>query len=224
MPELRTAESGSDFYFIERDTPEEIAATLVRLVQDRIPKGHHLDPICDIQVLCPMNRGSIGVRELNTVLQTALNPVRHGEHAVERFGWRFQVRDKIIQTENNYKKEVFNGDIGIVEKIDLVEQELSIRFDERLVTYDFGELDEVSLAYAVTIHKSQGSEFPAVVVPVAMQHYMLLQRNLIYTGITRAKRLLVVVGQKKALGLAVRNDQARRRYSGLLASLKETSR
>jgi exodeoxyribonuclease V alpha subunit len=170
-----------------------------------------------------MNRGSIGVRELNTVLQGALNPVRPGEPAVERFGWRFQVRDKVIQTENDYKKEVFNGDIGAIEKIDPVEQELSIRFDDRLVTYDFGELDEVSLAYAVTIHKSQGSEFPAVVMPVAMQHYMLLQRNLIYTGITRAKQLLVVVGQKKALGIAVRNDQSRKRYSGLLGSLKESS-
>jgi exodeoxyribonuclease V alpha subunit len=224
MPELRTAEAGSDFHFVERETPEEIAATLVRLVQDRIPKGYRLDSIRDIQVLCPMNRGSIGVRELNTVLQSALNPVRLGEPAAERFGWRFQVRDKVIQTENDYKKEVFNGDIGTIEKIDPVEQELSIRFDDRLVTYDFGELDEVSLAYAVTIHKSQGSEFPAVVIPVAMQHYMLLQRNLIYTGITRAKRLLVVVGQKKALGLAIRNDQSRKRYSGLLSSLKETSR
>jgi exodeoxyribonuclease V alpha subunit len=222
MPELRTAESGSDFHFVERDTPEDISATLVRLVQDRIPKGHRLDPIRDIQVLCPMNRGSIGVRELNIVLQGALNPVRPGEAAVERFGWRFQVRDKVIQTENDYKKEVFNGDIGAIEKIDPVEQELSIRFDDRLVKYDFGELDEISLAYAVTIHKSQGSEFPAVVMPVAMQHYMLLQRNLIYTGITRAKQLLVVVGQKKALGLAVRNDQSRKRYSGLLQSLKES--
>src|ERR1039458_8821529 len=224
MPELRSAESGSDFYFIERDTPEEIAATLVRLVQDRIPKGHSLDPIRDIQVLCPMNRGSIGVRELNTVLQGALNPVRLGEPTAERFGWRFQVRDKVIQTENTDQKEEFNVDISKNEKIDPGEQELSIRFDDRLVTYDYGELDEVSLAYAVTIHKSQGSEFPAVVIPMAMQHYMLLQRNLIYTGITRAKRLLVVVGQKKALGLAIRNDQARKRYSGLLSSLKETSR
>jgi exodeoxyribonuclease V alpha subunit len=222
MPELRTAEAGSDFHFVERETPEEISATLVRLVQDRIPKGHHLDPIRDIQVLCPMNCGSIGVRELNTVLQGALNPARPGEPAVERFGWRFQVRDKVIQTENDYKKEVFNGDIGTIEKIDPVEQELSIRFDDRLVVYDFGELDEVSLAYAVTIHKAQGSEFPAVVIPVAMQHYMLLQRNLIYTGITRAKRLLVVVGQKKALGLAVRNDQSHKRYSGLLSSLKDS--
>lgn len=224
MPELRTAEAEADFHFVERDTPEEIAATLVRLVQDRIPKGHQLDPIRDIQVLCPMNRGSIGVRELNTVLQRALNPVRPGEASADRFGWRFQVRDKVIQTENDYKKEVFNGDIGIIEKIDPVEHELSIRFDERLVSYDFGELDEVSLAYAITIHKSQGSEFPAVVIPVAMQHYMLLQRNLLYTGITRAKQLLVVVGQKKALGLAVRNDQSHKRYSGLLSSLKDAGK
>jgi len=219
MPELRTAEPGSDFYFVERDTPEEIAAAMVKLIQNRIPNTFKLDPIRDVQVLCPMNRGSIGVRELNTALQGALNPVRPGEPAAERFGWRFQLRDKVIQTENNYKKEVFNGDIGTIEKIDPVEQELSIRFDDRLVQYEFGELDEVSLAYAVTIHKSQGSEFPAVVIPVAMQHYMLLQRNLIYTGITRARRLLIVVGQRKALGLAVRNEQSRRRYSGLLNSL-----
>ncbi len=224
MPELRTAESGSDFHFVERDTPEDIAATLVRLVQDRIPKGQELDPIRDIQVLCPMNRGSIGVRELNTVLQRALNPPRPAEPAAERFGWRFQVRDKVIQTENNYKKEVFNGDIGAIEKIDPVDQEVFIRYDDRLVTYDYGELDEVSLAYAITIHKAQGSEFPAVVIPVAMQHFMLLERNLIYTGITRARKFLVVVGQKKALGLAVRNDQSRKRYSGLLSSLKETAR
>lgn len=224
MPELRSAESGSDFYFVERETPEEIAATLVKLTQNRIPNHLNLNPIRDIQVLCPMNRGSIGVRELNTALQGALNPVRPGEAAAERFGWRFQVRDKVIQTENNYKKEVFNGDIGIIEKIDPVEQELSIRFDDRLVPYEFGELDEVSLAYAVTIHKAQGSEFPAVVIPVAMQHFMLLQRNLIYTGITRAKRLLVVIGQRKALRIAVRNDQSRKRYSGLLSSLNPISR
>ena len=224
MPELRSAESGSDFYFVERETPEEIAATLVKMVQNRIPNHLNLNPIRDIQILCPMNRGSIGVRELNTALQGALNPVRPGEAAAERFGWRFQVRDKVIQTENNYKKEVFNGDIGVIEKIDPVEQELSIRFDDRLVQYEFGELDEVSLAYAVTIHKAQGSEFPAVVIPVAMQHFMLLQRNLIYTGITRAKRLLVVIGQRKALGIAVRNDQSRKRYSGLLSSLNPLSR
>src|SRR5262249_40354246 len=128
--------------------------------------------------------------------------------------------DKVIQTENDYDKDAFNGDVGIVERVDPVEQQVAIRFDDRIVKYDFGELDEVSLAYAVTIHKSQGSEFPAVVIPLATQHYMLLERNLIYTGITRGKNLVVLVGQKKALGIAVRNDRPQRRYSGLLASLR----
>ena len=187
MPDVRGADTSSDFHFIERDEPEKIAATLVTLVQERIPKRFRLDPIRDVQVLCPMNRGSLGVRELNTALQRVLNPVRPGESAVERFGWRFQIRDKVIQTENDYDKEVFNGDIGIIERIDPVEHEVTIRFDERLVKYDYGELDEVALAYAITIHKSQGSEFRAVVIPLATQHYMLLQRNLIYTGITRGK-------------------------------------
>jgi exodeoxyribonuclease V alpha subunit len=220
MPELRGTDPTSDFHFVERDDPEGIAETLVKVVQNRIPERFHLDPIRDVQILCPMNRGSLGVRELNLSLQKVLNPPRSGEAAVERFGWRFQRGDKVIQTENNYDKDVFNGDIGIVEKVDAVEQEVTIRFDDRPLKYDFGELDEVSLAYAISIHKSQGSEFPAVVIPLAMQHFMLLQRNLIYTGITRGKRLLVLVGQKKALGIAVRNDKTQRRYSGLLASLK----
>ena len=216
MPDFHSPQPGSDFHFVERDTPEEIAATLVRLIQDRIPKRQGIDPIRDIQVLCPMNRGSIGVRELNSALQQALNPRGEAEPAVERFGWRFHIRDKVIQTENNYSKEVFNGDIGTIENIDPLEHEVFVRYDDRVVTYDFGELDEVSLAYAITIHKSQGSEFPAVVIPIAMQQYMLLERNLIYTGITRARKFLVVVGQKKALGMAVRNDLSRKRYSGLL--------
>jgi exodeoxyribonuclease V alpha subunit len=189
-------------------------------MRERIPERFRLGPISDVQVLCPMNRGSLGVRELNTALQQVLNPIRSGESSVERFGWRFQMRDKVIQTENDYEKDVFNGDVGIVERVDMVEQQVAIRFDDRIVKYDFGELDEVSLAYAVTIHKSQGSEFPAVVIPLATQHYMLLQRNLIYTGITRGKKLVVLVGQKKALAIAVRNDRPQRRYSGLLASLR----
>jgi exodeoxyribonuclease V alpha subunit len=219
MPDIRRADPSSDFHFIERDDPEKIAAMLVKLVQNKITERFGLDAIRDVQVLCPMNRGSLGVRELNTVLQGVLNPVRTGEASVERFGWRFQIRDKVIQTENDYDKEVFNGDIGIVERIDPVEHKVTIRFDGRMVNYDFGELDEIALAYAITIHKSQGSEFPAVVIPLATQHYMLLQRNLIYTGITRGKRLLVLIGQKKALGIAVRNDRPQRRYSGLFASL-----
>jgi exodeoxyribonuclease V alpha subunit len=220
MPDTHATERNSDFYFAERDEPENIVATLVKLVKERIPQRFGFDPIRDVQVLCPMNRGSLGVRELNTALQQALNPSRAGELVVERFGWRFQMRDRVIQTENDYDKDVFNGDIGTIERIDAVEHEVTICFDERRVKYDFGELDEVSLAYAVTIHKSQGSEFPAVVIPLATQHYMLLQRNLIYTGITRGKKLVMLIGQKKALGIAVHNDRPQRRYSGLLASLK----
>ena len=193
-------------------------------MQERIPERFHLDPLRDVQVLCPINRGSLGVRELNTALQRALNPLRAGQPSVERFGWRFQMGDKIIQTENDYDKEVFNGDIGTVERIDAIEHQVVVRFDDRMVKYDFGELDEVAPAYTVTIHKSQGSEFPAVVIPLATQHYMLLQRNLIYTGITRGKKLVVLIGQKKALGIAVHNDRPQRRYSGLLASLKGDGR
>jgi exodeoxyribonuclease V alpha subunit len=173
MPDLRRADSSSDFHFIERDDPEKIAATLTKLVQKRIPERFGLDTIRDIQVLCPMNRGSLGVRELNTALQAVLNPARTGESSVERFGWRFQMGDKVIQTENDYDKEVFNGDIGIVERIDSVEHEVTIRFDGRLVKYDFGE------PYAITIHKSQGSEFPAVVIPLATQHYTTVRKGAI---------------------------------------------
>jgi exodeoxyribonuclease V alpha subunit len=139
---------------------------------------------------------------------------------VEKFGWEFRLRDKVIQTANNYDKEVFNGDIGQIAAIDAAEREMLVRFDGREVVYDFGELDEISLAYAITIHKSQGSEFPVVLLPLAMQHYLLLQRNLVYTGITRGKKLVVLIGEKKALGTAVRNIRTSARYSGLLARLK----
>jgi exodeoxyribonuclease V alpha subunit len=219
LPELTPAGEDSDFHFVERDDPEQIVSTLIHVIQHRIPIRFGFDPIRDVQVLCPMNRGSLGVRELNLSLQRALNPARNPEEAVEKYGWRFQLRDKVIQTENNYEKEVFNGDIGVIEIIDSVEQEVSIRFDQRLVKYDFGELDAVSLAYAVTIHKAQGSEFPAVVIPLATQQYMLLQRNLIYTGVTRGKNLVVLIGQRKALRIAVSNNRTQRRYSGLLEAL-----
>ena len=170
-----------------------------------------------------MNRGSLGVRELNLRLQAELNPPRPGEPVVERFGWQFRVRDKVIQTENDYEKAVFNGDIGFITGIDPLELELSVDFDGRQVAYAFGELDEVSLAYAITIHKSQGSEFPAVVIPVATQHFMLLQRNLIYTGVTRARKLVVLIGQTKALAMAVRNSKTEQRFSGLLARLRDST-
>ena len=166
-----------------------------------------------------MNRGSLGVRELNVRLQNELNPARPDEPVVEKFGWQFRPRDKVIQTENDYDKDVFNGDIGQIVKIDLVERDVTVRFDQREVVYDFGELDELSLSYAITIHKSQGSEFPAVVIPLATQQYLLLQRNLVYTGITRGKKLVVLIGQRKALAMAVRNNRTENRFSGLLARL-----
>ncbi|MFB3904354.1 MAG: ATP-dependent RecD-like DNA helicase [Acidobacteriota bacterium] len=214
------ADRTADFLFLDRQEPEAILATLSELVQKRIPSHLGLDPVRDVQLLCPMNRGLLGVRELNARLQALLNPRRPGEVTVDRFGFRFGKRDKVIQLENNYDKDVFNGDIGFVERIDPVQHELTINFEGRPVTYDFDEVDQLALAYAITIHKSQGSEFPAVVIPMAMEQYILLQRNLIYTGITRGRRLVVVVGQKKALGLAVRNSRVTRRYSGLLQRLK----
>ena len=223
MPEFGDQVQESDFYFVEREEPERIQSTLITLTRDRIPAKWRFDPIGDIQVLCPMNRGSLGAREMNLQLQNALNPQRQDEPRVERFGWQFRVRDKVIQTENNYEKEVFNGDIGRIKAINLDEREVTIQFDNREVIYDFGELDEVSLAYAISIHKAQGSEFPVVIVPVAMQHYMLLQRNLIYTAITRGRKMVVLVGQKKALGLAVRNNRTSERFSGLLDRLRRSA-
>ena len=219
MPEFSPKGSESDFFFIDRDDPGQIAATLVEMVKTRIPAKFGLDPIRDVQVLCPMNRGSLGIRELNVRLQHELNPARANEPMVEKFGWQFRPRDKVIQTENDYDKEVFNGDIGQIMKIDPVEREVTIRFDQREVVYDYDELDEISLAYAITIHKSQGSEFPAIVTPLAMQQFMLLQRNLVYTGITRGKKLVVLIGQRKALGMAVKNNRTENRFSGLLARL-----
>jgi exodeoxyribonuclease V alpha subunit len=220
LPEAPDREAESDFYFIERDSPERIAEVILEMVKSRVPKKFKLDPIRDIQVLSPMNRGSLGIREFNLRLQNELNPVQAAEPTVEKFGWQFRLRDKVMQTENNYDKEVFNGDIGQVTSIDPAERELKVRFDSREVTYEFGELDELALAYAITIHKSQGSEFPAVVIPLATQHYLLLQRNLVYTGVTRGRQLVVVVGQAKALALAVRNDRTERRFSGLLPRLR----
>ncbi len=218
MPEL--VENDSDFYFIERQEPDRIADTLVEMVKRRIPRKFKLDPIRDIQVLSPMNRGSLGIRELNVRLQSELNPARPEEPFVEKFGWQFRVRDKVIQTENDYDKDVFNGDIGQVVRVDPIEREVTVEFDQRQVVYDFGELDELSLAYAITIHKSQGSEFPAVVIPLATQHYLLLQRNLVYTGVTRGRQLVVLAGQRKALALAIRNNRTQQRFTGLLARLK----
>jgi exodeoxyribonuclease V alpha subunit len=197
FPSLPDKGEASDFYLVAAEEPEVIAQTVVDLVQTRLPRKFNVDPVRDIQVLCPMNRGITGARGINQALQEALNPP--GEHSVDKFGNRFSVGDKVMQIENNYDRDVFNGDIGFVTGIDRDEEELAVTFDGRVVTYPFNELDELVLCYATTIHKSQGSEYPVVVIPISTQHYMMLKRNLIYTGITRGKRLVVLVGQKKAL-------------------------
>jgi exodeoxyribonuclease V alpha subunit len=220
MIEFAGAGEESDFYFIERETPETILATIKELAKRRIPRKFKLDPVQGIQVLSPMNRGSLGVREMNVALQNELNPLRAGSEFIEKFGWQFRMGDKVIQLENDYDKEVFNGDIGMVSGIDAVEKELRVQFEGREVLYDFGELDELALAYAITVHKSQGSEFPAVVIPIATQQYLMLQRKLIYTALTRGKKLVVIVGQKKALAMAIRNNETAQRHGGLLARLR----
>jgi len=212
MPEL-TAPEGSDFFFVDAIEPEDAARKLLAVVSSRVPARFGLDPVRDVQVLCPMNRGSLGARTLNIELQRVLNPP--GPERVERFGWTFCPGDKVMQVANDYERDVFNGDLGIITGIDTEEGALTVSFEGRAVEYGFGELDELVLAYATTIHKAQGSEYPVVVIPLATQHYAMLARNLLYTGVTRGKRLVVIVGQRKALAMAVRNGGARRRWSKL---------
>jgi exodeoxyribonuclease V alpha subunit len=218
IPDLGKPEGDSDFYFVQADDPETAVPLIIELVKTRIPHRFGLDPIRDIQVLCPMNRGGVGARSLNIELQAALNPA--GERKVERFGWTFAPGDKVMQIENDYDKEVYNGDIGYIDDVDPEAGELTASFDGRAVTYGFGELDTLVPAYAATIHKSQGSEYPAVVIPVMTQHYTMLQRNLLYTGVTRGKKLVVLVGQKKAVAIAVRSISGRRRWSKLAEWLR----
>ena len=216
MPEWVTSKDAkTDFYFVQADEPEDALAKIIEVVQHRIPKRFGLDPVKDVQVLCPMNRGGVGARSLNVELQRVLNPGDHGQPAVERFGSTYRVGDKVMQIVNDYDKDVFNGDIGFVTALDLDANEITMYFDGRPVVYQFGELDEVMLAYSVTIHKSQGSEYPAVVIPVMTQHYNMLERNLLYTGVTRGKSLVVIVGQKKAVAIAVRGVKNRQRWSKL---------
>ena len=213
IPDLSRPAGDSDFYFVAADDPESAVLRIIELVKTRIPQRFGLDPVRDIQVLCPMNRGGAGARSLNIELQAALNPA--GERKVERFGWTFAPGDKVMQIENDYDKEVYNGDTGYIDDVDPDAGELTASFDGRAVTYGFGELDTLVPAYAATIHKSQGSEYPAVVIPVLTQHYAMLQRNLLYTGVTRGRKLVVLVGQKKAIAIAVRNVSGRRRWSKL---------
>ena len=214
MPELDSSpDKASDFYFVEAETPEDCAAKIIHIVSERIPQRFGLHPVRDVQVLCPMNRGASGARSLNLELQRVLNPAKGA--TVERFGSTFAVGDKVMQIENDYDKDIYNGDIGFVHAIDEATSDLTLDFDGRRIVYATGDLDQVVLAYATTVHKAQGCEYPAVVIPVTTQHYPLLQRNLIYTGLTRGKKLVVLVDQRKALAIAVKGTRVVKRWSKL---------
>jgi len=217
MPVVDKTEALSDFYCLYAETPEEIFAKLMQVVLERIPQRFQFHPVNDVQILTPMNRGGLGARSLNIELQARLNG--HSEPKITRFGNTYAPGDKVIQRINNYDKEVFNGDIGVIKSIDLEESQVKIVFDDREVDYEFSDLDEITLAYATSVHKSQGSEYPVVVIPMAMQHFMLLERNLLYTGVTRGKQLVVVIAQPKALAMAVKNQQSQRRITHLAARL-----
>jgi exodeoxyribonuclease V alpha subunit len=220
MPDLKPS-ADADFFFLERNSGEEIQQTIVQLMKERLPARYGFDPAKDIQILCPMNRQLLGTRAFNDVLQDALNAGHEMQFEVERFGIKYRAGDKVIQTRNNYDKGVFNGDIGHIRTIESEPVKVTVAFDDMLVEYEPGELDELQLAYAITIHKSQGSEFPCVIIPIAMAQFIMLERSLIYTAITRGRRLVILVGEQKALGTAVRNGEGRRRYTGLRERLQK---
>lgn len=210
--ENKANKNQTDFYFIEADTPEKTHDIIIKLVTQKIPEVFKFNPLEDIQVLSPMHKGSLGVRGLNIDLQAILNK---STQKISRFGFSFAEGDKVIQMINNYDKDVFNGDIGRIQSIDLEEAVLKINFDGKIIDYDFNDLDEIALAYAITIHKSQGSEYPVVVIPLVTQHYIMLERNLLYTAVSRGKKLVVIIGQKKALSIAIKNLKNRERLTRL---------
>jgi exodeoxyribonuclease V alpha subunit len=213
MPTTGTEqETPTDFYFIEVEEPEKALQRIITLCKEKIPARFGFDSLNDIQVLTPMHKGTVGASNLNAELQRELNP---STDEIARAGKTFKRGDKVMQIRNNYDKDVYNGDIGRIVAIDREEQEVSVNFDGRLVAYDFPELDELVLAYATSIHKAQGSEYPVVVMPILVQHFILLQRNLLYTGITRGKKLVIIVGTKKALSIAIRNNKPQNRYTRL---------
>ncbi len=216
-PTTKFAES--DCLWLEASEPLLGAEGVRFLVSELLPK-HGIDPVQQVQVLCPATRGEVGSRQLNTMLQQVLNPPKQGKVELARGGSLLRVGDRVIQQVNDYQREVFNGDLGTIAAIDLEEQDVVVRFTEREVTYDYADLSELALAWAITVHKSQGSEYPVIILPIFMQHYMLLSRNLLYTGLTRAKQLAVVVGPTKAIGLAVKRVMDRQRYTALADRLK----
>ena len=213
-----TGDASRDFFFIEVDEVDQVAEQIGQLVQSRLPNHYGFDPFDDVQVLCPMRRGVVGSENLNKLLQNLLNPSNSG---MINSGSMFRVGDKVMQIRNNYEYDVFNGDIGRVEGIDQVDKVLQIRFPDKIVDYDMADLNELVLAYATTVHKSQGSEYQAVILPLVTQHYMMLQRNLLYTGITRAKKIVVLIGSKRALNICVHNNKVTDRNTHLSARLQE---
>ncbi len=219
--EAGTGGDPSDFYFIEAETPDDVIAKLIGLVTDRIPKRFGFDPMVDIQVLTPMRRNQLGAENLNGVLQQALNP---SGHHIERFGRHYRKGDRVMQIRNNYDKEVFNGDIGRISFVVEEDHELSVDMDGRTVKYEFSELDELVHAYACSIHKAQGSEYPAVVILLTTQHFKLLQRNLLYTAITRGRELVCLIGSRKAVGMAIRNNDIQQRRTDLARRLRLKAR
>lgn len=220
-PDAGDKTSGSDFYFFPKKEPEEVLAELKSLVSVRIPRKFGLDPVRDVQVLTPMNRGLLGTASLNAELQQLLNP---SGPELTRGSRTYRQGDKVMQLRNNYDLETFNGDIGRIQEIDADQHQVLVEFDGRQVTYDAADLDELALAYAATIHKSQGSEYPCVVIPVHTQHYVMLARNLLYTGVTRGKRLVVLVGSTRALAIAVKNDRSEQRHTRLAERLRALAR
>ncbi len=215
---LDPTEGLSEFYFIEQDDPNTVVTTILELCTKTIPERFNFDPVHDVQILTPMHKGVIGTTHLNQVLQEVLNP---NPVIIETRGSTFKIGDKVMHLKNNYQKEVFNGDIGTIRTVDVKENIFSVDFYGRTVSYDFTEMDDISLAYAISVHKSQGSEYPAVILPIMTQHFVLLQRNLLYTAITRGKKLVILIGTKKALAIALKNDTPKKRLSGLAFRLKQ---
>ncbi|HLB52265.1 MAG TPA: ATP-binding domain-containing protein, partial [Chlamydiales bacterium] len=216
FPSLDT-NPGSDFHYTEAEAPEAILQILLQLVTQELPQRFGFHPIEDIQVLSPMKKGVIGVEWLNQTLQNALNP---SHQPLLKGGSRFHAGDKVMQIKNNYNKEVYNGDVGKICSIDRVAQALSIAFDEKVLSYTFAELDQIVLAYATSVHKFQGSECPCIVMPIHTSHFKLLQRNLLYTAVTRGKKQVYLVGTKKAIAIAVNNNEVQKRHTGLEAAIK----
>jgi exodeoxyribonuclease V alpha subunit len=209
------SKEGGDFYLFPAEEAAEAADWAVEVVTARIPQKFGFDALADIQVLAPVYRGPAGVMALNERLQDKLNPAGKDKPERRLYGTTFRVGDKVMQIRNNYDKDIYNGDIGFIRRIDLIEQNLSIDFEGRIAWYDWSEADELTLAYAVSVHKAQGSEFPVVVMPVVTQHYMMLQRNLLYTAVTRARSLCVLTGSRRAIAMAVRNNKTRQRFTAL---------